>query len=76
FTGSYREVAQQKQQALDVRFEKNPERFVKGRPIVKLPPAFVAINPITLEEAAESGVSDCVNFPTLTAAGYVASNRC
>ncbi|HFE38946.1 MAG TPA: IS3 family transposase [Gammaproteobacteria bacterium] len=76
FTGSYREVAQQKQQALDVRFEKNPERFVKGRPIVKLPPAFVAINPVTPEEAAESAVSDCVNFPTLTAAGYVASNRC
>lgn len=76
FTGRYLDVAKQKQQVLDIRFEKNPERFVKGRPAIKSPPAFVAINPINLEEAAESGGSDCVNFPTLTAAGYVATNRC
>jgi len=35
FTGRYHEVARQKQQVLDSRFEKNPERFVKGRPHVK-----------------------------------------
>jgi len=49
---------------LDGRYEKNPERFVKGRPAGKLLPKFVAINPIAAEE------SD-VNSPTLTAAGYV-----
>jgi len=58
----------QKQQALD-------ERFVKGRPCVKLPPQFVAINPIALEAGADSAVSDPVNFPTLTAAGEAAGNR-
>jgi len=71
FTGRYREVAKQKQKALDVRFAKNPERFVKGRPCVKLPPKFVAINPIASEEDGNKALSDCVNFPTLTAAGYV-----
>jgi len=68
-------VAKQKQQALDECFEKNPERFVKGRPQVKFPPQWVAINPIALEAGADSAVSDHVNFPTLTAAGYVAENR-
>ena len=71
FTGRYREVAKQKQQALDARFEKNPERFVKGHPQVKMPPKFVAINPIDIEEGKASAISDYVNFPTLTAAGYV-----
>jgi len=75
FTRRYDEVAKQKQQALDERFEKNPERFVKGRPQVKLPPKFVAINPIALKEGEDSALSDRVNFPTLTAAGYVAENR-
>ncbi|MCF6299288.1 MAG: IS3 family transposase [Thiomicrorhabdus sp.] len=74
FTGRYRDVAKQKQRALDARFETNPERFVKGRPQVKMPPEFVAINPLTAEEASELGVSDKVNFPTLTAAGYVSGN--
>lgn len=71
FTGRYQEVAKQKQQALDARFATNPERFVKGRPCVKLPPEYVAINPIVREEGANTMLSDSVNFPTLTAAGYV-----
>ncbi len=70
FTGHYHEVARQKQQVLDARFEKNPERFVQGRPHGKLPPKFVAINPIASEADDRSAPSDCVNFPTLTAAGY------
>ncbi len=70
FTGRYNEVAKYKQRALDARFEQNPERFVRGRPSAKLPPKFVAINPITTEEGANA-VNDHVNFPTLTAAGYV-----
>lgn len=72
FTGGYLEVAKQKQRALDVRFEKTPERFVQGRPRVKLPPEFAAINPIAIDGAGHSTLSDRVNFPTLTAAGYVA----
>ncbi|MCF6324301.1 MAG: hypothetical protein L3J89_08265 [Gammaproteobacteria bacterium] len=66
----YTAVAEQKQHALNARYEKSPERFVKGRPEVKLPPEFVAINPISTDESDEM-LADCVNFPTLTAAGYV-----
>ena len=69
FTGSYTEVAGIKQAALDARYKTNPERFVAGRPIVKLPPTQVNINPISSEDIAE-GAIDRVNFPTLSAAGY------
>ncbi len=74
FTGRYQAVAEQKQRALDERYEQNPERFVKGRPAVRLPPAFVAINPIPAEDGGNI-LEDRVNFPTLTAAGYV-SDQC
>ena len=70
FTGRYREVAIDKQKALDERYALNPERFVKGRPIVSLPPESVAINPIVQSEDGNV-IGDRVNFPTLTAAGYV-----
>lgn len=71
-TGAYRDVAVTKQAALDLRYAQNPERFVRGRPQVKLPPTEVAINPISDEDMAE-GVVDAVNFPTLRAAGYVSN---
>jgi len=71
-TGTYRDVAATKQAALDLRYAQNPERFVQGPPRVKLPPTEVAINPISEEDIAE-GVVDAVNFPTLSAAGYVAN---
>jgi len=72
FTGCYLDVAKSKQRALDERYARNPERFVKGPPRVSMPPASVAINPITPDG---DGVitDDRVNFPTLTAAGYVKS---
>ncbi len=72
FTGSYQDIAKVKQAALDNRFMKNPERFVGGRPTVKMPPEFVAINPISIEKDGVS-MSDRVNFPTLSAAGYVSA---
>lgn len=72
FTGEYKVMAVTKQAALDKRFRKNPERFVKGRPLVKMPPSEVAINPITADDLA-AGVPDQVNFPTLHAAGYRAN---
>ena len=71
FTGRYHDVAKQKQQVLDARFEQNPERFVRGRPSVRMPPTFVAINPIVIDNGASASMGDRVNFPTLTAAGYV-----
>jgi putative transposase len=72
FTGEYKTVAATKQAALDKRYELNPERFVNGRPKVKMPPTEVAINPITADDIA-AGVPDRVNFPTLHAAGYEAN---
>jgi putative transposase len=70
FTGHYKAVAEQKQRVLDARYEQNPERFVRGRPTAKLPPDFVAINPICADEEGDAQ-ADHVNFPTLTAAGHV-----
>ena len=70
FTGRYHQVAKHKQRALDDRYERNPERFVRGRPTVAMPPETVAINPI-IESGEESMRDDRVNFPTLTAAGYI-----
>lgn len=72
FTGSFEAMVNTKQAALDKRYALNPERFVNGRPKVKLPPTEVAINPISAEDIAE-GVVDAVNFPTLHAAGYDAN---
>ncbi len=64
FTGRYREVAHTRQLALDARFAQHPERFVAGPPSAALPPARVAINPVTPEQIA-AGASTEVNFPTL-----------
>lgn len=74
FTGRYTDVAEQKQRALTARYESHPERFVKGCPKVAMPPSFVAINPVSVEESLEPS-SDTVNFPTLSAAGYVKAEK-
>jgi hypothetical protein len=70
FTGRYPTIAEHKQRVLDAYYAKAPERFVQGRPRVSMPPPFVAINPI-LSEVDGHPIADRVNFPTLTAAGYV-----
>ena len=38
-------IVAQRQRALDHMWNAHPERFPKGRPIAKLPPSFVAIDP-------------------------------
>ncbi len=69
FTGRYKAVAIVKQNTLDERYALNPEHFVKGRPIVAMPPLSVAINPIVPNE--DGSIIDArVNLPTLRAAGY------
>lgn len=65
FTGEYKEVLAQRQVALDDIYSRHPERFVKGCPKAKLPPAVVTINPYTEDELMQ-GVADQVNFPTLS----------
>lgn len=67
-TGEFRAMAARKQQALDAQYARHPERFVRGHPIVSMPPSSVAINPIA-EDVEGVEPSGAVNFTTLTAAG-------
>lgn len=65
FSGNYIDIAATRQKALDVAFNKHPERFSKGRPLVKFPPQEVCINPIP-ETAEQPVIEKGVNFPTLS----------
>jgi putative transposase len=68
FTGRYREIAEQRQRALDEQYRRHPERFVNGKPTAAMPPAKVAINPVNIETEGGEAATE-VNFPTLPAAG-------
>lgn len=60
YLGRVNEVAAVRQRALDVAYENHPERFVRGRPLVRLPPDVVSINPLDAEAlllSAEASVS-------------------
>ena len=46
FHGRVDQVAAARQAALDAGFAAHPERFPNGAPVVALPPARVAINPL------------------------------
>ena len=50
FFGRVDELAEVRQTALDAAYERTPERFVRGRPLVARPPAEVYINPIDPDE--------------------------
>jgi len=45
-------VAATRQVALDAAYSAHPERFPNGAPIVRRPPTSVAINPLSVDEAA------------------------
>lgn len=64
FSGDYLEIAITRQAALDEIYTNHPERFTKGRPTAKMPPAEVYINPIP-DDADPATVEKGVNFPTL-----------
>ena len=64
FSGAYRELAIVRQRALDEAYARHPERFSKGRPMVKMPPAEVSINPVPTD-ADQATIEKGVNFPTL-----------
>lgn len=51
FFGRVATIAAQRQVALDACYAQNPERFVRGRPLVRLPPSEVRIDP------------DCLHHP-------------
>ncbi|HEY6880916.1 MAG TPA: IS3 family transposase [Polyangiales bacterium] len=63
FFGRVAELANQRQRALDAAYAAHAERFVRGRPIVRLPPAKVAINPID-PGAVTQTVEDALHAPT------------
>lgn len=64
FSAKHSEIATVRQLALDDAYARHPERFTKGRPIVKMPPAAVFINPVPAD-ADQATIEKGVNFPTL-----------
>ncbi len=64
FTGQYVDIARVRQGALDDAYAMHPERFSRGRPLVKPPPREVVISPIP-DDAEPSIAEQGVNFPTL-----------
>ncbi len=63
FTGEYKTIALTKQAALDQAYEKHPERFSQGTPLIALPPSDVYINPVPAD-ADKAIIEKEVNFPT------------
>jgi putative transposase len=61
FTGTHVAVASERQAALDAMYDKHPERFTKGRPVVAMPPTDVFINPVVGEDLPLA--SSAVQFP-------------
>jgi putative transposase len=66
FFGRVGELADSRQRALDAAFAAHAERFVRGRPTVRLPPAKVAINPID-PGAATQTVAAALSAPETAA---------
>jgi putative transposase len=50
FYGRVEEVAARRQAALDDAYAEHPERFPNGPPVVRRPPASVAINPLSVDD--------------------------
>jgi putative transposase len=58
------EVAARRQVALDTAYEAHPERFVQGRPAVRLPPAAITINvPIPVGNTSSRGAEGDAVIP-------------
>jgi hypothetical protein len=53
--GRTAEVLQRRRQALEEAYRRNPERFVRARPIPQPPPTAAWINPPALPPATEGG---------------------
>jgi len=51
------ELAATRQAALDAAYTTHPERFPNGPPVVRRPPAEVAINPLSVEDLASRDVT-------------------
>lgn len=67
FKGQCTTPSSARQTTLDGHLKTHPERFVKGRPRINMPPGSVFINPVQPNEQGED-TNTAVNFPTLQAA--------
>ena len=61
------EVAARRQAALDHAFAQHPERFPNGPPIVRRPPASVAINPLSIDDGAREAATTSITDAPLQA---------
>ncbi|XYH95472.1 transposase [Sorangium sp. So ce1128] len=52
FYGRVEDIAARRQVALDTAYATHPERFPNGPPVVRRPPASIAINPLSVDDAA------------------------
>lgn len=67
-------IAQRRQLALDEAYARHPERFTKGRPVVRRPPSKVVLNPVApgivtvadIMEARDADVSSLWTAPPRT----------
>jgi len=63
FFGRVESLAPVRQLALNAAFQAHPERFVRGRPKVRLPPSKVSINPIDPGSATSHAVVPVITVP-------------
>jgi putative transposase len=57
FYGRIDDIAARRQVALDTAYAAHPERFPNGPPVVRRPPASVAINPLSVDDDACAAVA-------------------
>jgi transposase InsO family protein len=57
FFGRVDDIAARRQVALDAAYAAHPERFPNGAPVVRRPPESVAINPLSVNDAAAENVA-------------------
>jgi len=69
FYGRVEEVAARRQAALDDAHAEHPERFPNGPPVVRRPPASVAINPLSVDDDARDPATTTLTAATLQATG-------
>jgi hypothetical protein len=68
FYGRVEEVAARRQAALDDAHAEHPERFPNGPPVVRRPPASVAINPLSVDDHVGETTASSHTSATLQAA--------
>ena len=72
FSGEHLEIDQVRQSELDAIYGRHPERFIQGRPAVRMAPVEVCINPVP--ENAEPGTPFKKASTSEPATGHSESN--